>query len=404
VTKPLANEAVLLTPAGSGAIGVIRVTGPDAHAIIAKVFRPTGGAVLSPSSTSGVANDLPLNRPRYGSFVDEDETIDDVVVCRVGAAPDAIEVMTHGGVRVMERVLRSLERMGAPFADEAHATGVAWSSHSKIESEALSLLHLAKTERAVRFLLWQRQHLPEHLRRFMSCRPFVHEDAAEMLAAMLDGYKAACRLIHGGTVALLGPPNTGKSTLFNRLLTRDVTVVSPQPGTTRDWIASPLELAGTPLTLVDTAGRRQDVDRLEQLAIDMGRTVAGAADLHVIVLDGSRAGQRAWTTAPEPNAIDVPRLLALNKMDLVSKSTASDCEAQDAACSDKAVRVSARTGEGIEELTDVIGNLLELDRAIETQPCVFTERQRALAARALSDLPTSSQEAVNTFIREFIGK
>jgi len=225
-----------------------------------------------------------------------------------------------------------------------------------------------------------------------------------MLATTLDGYKGARRLIHGGTVVLLGPPNTGKSTLFNRLLTRTVTVVSPQPGTTRDWISAPLELAGAPLTLVDTAGRRQDVDGLERLAIDQGRTIAGLADLHLIVLDGSRAGPTTWTAAPEANAADVPRLVVLNKMDLVSTSDVSGREARDGACSDNSVRVSARTGAGIKELTDVIGKTLGLDQALETQPCVFTERQRAVAARVLSGLPASPREATNRLLSEFIGE
>lgn len=394
------NRVLLLTPSGAGPIGVVRLMGPDAVAILDKVFSPARGATRigvqtqTGSNASGSNDLLEVNRIRYGKFVDRGEVIDDVLVCRVSSDRTmAIDISAHGGVRIMERILESLQRLGAPLVEGWALRDAVWEAPTVMETEALSLIHRAETERAVRFLTWQRQHLAASVRNLLSPSRFSRVGLAEALRAMLSGYEAAQTLIHGATIVLQGPPNSGKSALFNRIVARSATVVSPRPGTTRDWVCCALELEGAPVTLIDTAGSRRSADDIEQQAIEGGEAIASTADLRVIVRDGSRAHAGAEPRVPERCGPHEKEILVLNKMDLVYGSVTTGSEPNETVATTDAILVSARTGRGIEKLTAAMAKRLGLDESVEARPCLFTERQRRTADRVLSDSPSGLDEA-----------
>lgn len=178
-----------------------------------------------------------------------------------------------------------------------------------------------------------------------AARPTLERVRAEMAAA-LAGAGPAERLREGLVVAVVGPPNAGKSTLVNRLAGRDVAIVTPIPGTTRDVIEVPLELDGLPITLLDTAGLRSSEDPVERLGVERARDRAARADLCLVLLDA--------TGGPQPLA-ELPgrpedRLVAVNKIDAAAVPAALRSVPG-------LVPLSCRTGEGVDRLLDQLTEL-----------------------------------------------
>jgi tRNA modification GTPase len=213
------------------------------------------------------------------------------------------------------------------------------------------------------------------------------------VAVLTRGYPTARVLVDGARVVLVGPPNSGKSTLFNGLIGRASTVVSPRPGTTRDWVSSTFELQGAPLTLIDTAGRHEGCDALEECAIESGKTVAGAADLLVVVVDGSAESSCGDAWLRSLSATDRGILQVINKMDQISPHSVTMGCSSPSLGNEPPIHVSARTGAGIEELVTKIAEKLELSTPVDRRPCLFTGRQRLCAEKLLSDRVRSPQDA-----------
>ncbi len=399
------TRSFLLTAPGAGAIGLIRLTGPDALSILERVFR---SARVPPDvvKAEGTASLLANDRLRYGTLVtDDEEVIDDVLVCRVSAAePPAFDISVHGGVRVVQRALELLDHHGSVFCETKDAEIPIWRGKNRIEQEALDALMTAKTQRAVRFLAWQRQHLPEHLDTIASDYACDPAGARSRLEATVAGYHSATALVEGATVVILGPPNSGKSTLFNRLLGRSATVVSPLAGTTRDWVAEPVEVEGVPITLVDTAGRHETTEPVERLATDKGWAVASRADLCLFLLDGSR-----------PLPVEINALVAhldagmkyevvVNKVDLGRTWKDGELACRSVSSGERLIEISAGTGLGLERLLVRLLDSLGFRAPIDGVPCLFTPRQHKAALALLSDCPATGAEAAETIHGALIGK
>ena len=429
------HRVVVLTPPGAGAIGVVRVVGPDAVSLVNQAFRPASGGVLS--ATQG-------DRLRYGHFVDGTETIDDVIVSvttrHEGKSHEAtkrrsdegkerhggteaqrhegknvetpkrrnaetqgedsadlvVDISAHGGVRVIERILQTLERLGVSVGEPGDAVGLAWPTGSLIEQEAVEALTGAKTERAVRFLAWQRENLPAELEAVaLLCRSDPAE-ARQRLSAIADGYAVARTLVEGVTVALVGPPNSGKSTLFNRLIGRPATVVSPQPGTTRDWVAEPVEMDGVPVRLVDTAGRREADDPLEQQAVEVSRRVTEQAEVRLLLLDGSQPLSSSGKELLAASHLWTGCLTVINKADAGNAWPAPNVGGH------KTVSISALTGAGCDKLVSAILAVLGYRGWVESVPCLFTARQAEAAEDVLSVLTRDPMAAEQRLKRDLI--
>ena len=396
VGKP--NRSMVLTPPGTGAVGVIRVMGSGAPAILAEVFRSKDGRTLPPK---------PDERLHYGWIVDGSERIDDVIVswAPLTAVP-AIDICCHGGVRVVESILVLLQRCGAPLLEGEIPADLAWPAPTTIDKEIVAALVRAKTARAVRFLGEQRGCLVSTLQGIASmCRSDSGRGATE-LEEMIRGYRPAHRLIEGATVAIVGAVNSGKSTLFNRLMGRSTTLVSPQAGTTRDWVAESVEMEGVPITLVDTAGSHRAgewSERLERLAFDAGRRKSRQADVCLFLLDGS-----------VPLADDVPRLLetcrsfpvhlmVITKMDVAIAWDVGVLHGERGGGELSPRRISAETGEGVERLVEDVLVLLGYGDWTDAGACFFTQRQVDAACQTLSDLRGSPASAAETIRTRLIG-
>ncbi len=366
----------MLTPPGTGAIAVIRLQGPDALKLIRHFVhhRQTDLPIeLDPH------NDRTL---RYGQFCVDREVVDDVLVC---ARPDeehccVAEINAHGGLRVVERILAALQGQGAKVLTESGPACSAWPARSVIEAEALACLSKAQTRRAVRFLIRQYHELRPFLEELANLAADDAEAARRRLSDLAAKSKAGLILANGATVALVGPPNAGKSTLTNRLFGNTLSLECDEPGTTRDWVAEPMSLLGIPITLVDTPGIRVEGDLLEQAAIKRSLPWWGVADLRLVVLDKSAPFPDDFINACSASMGDQSLIIG-NKADL--ESAWQDGRLPDT-WGEYVVQVSAKEGAGLVELEQRIAGKFSLPSGAEDCPLFFTE-QKIMQAAALAN-------------------
>lgn len=391
MTAEAEHRIMILTPPGTGAIGVIRVSGPRAAELAGRVFRASSPNPADWARTAALV---------HGVIVDGDEEIDDVLIGTVDhRGGRAADICTHGGVRVMERVVAALERAGARLIEADTSPGEAWTANDLIEAEADDALGRARTDRAVRLAAHQRASLPGAIRSIAAVCVADPSTAARRLEALLAGARAARTVLDGATVALIGPPNSGKSTLLNRFAGRTAAVPSPVAGTTRDWVTADVEWSGVPIRLVDTAGTRDAEEALEAEAVAAGCDVAHAADLRILLLDGSQSPAELDLGAASAAQDEPMTLITLNKADLAEESM--DARSRWAAVSDR--WISAETGSGVEELVGEILALLGVGRTSSPRPVAFTLRQERLIGEVLSDLSTNPARAARRLETELLG-
>jgi len=173
------------------------------------------------------------------------------------------------------------------------------------------------------------------------------ETVVQLLTSTIDGverlansYSAGRLLQHGVNVAIVGSPNVGKSSLFNRLVEQDRAIVTHIPGTTRDTLSHAIDIGGIPVVLVDTAGMRETDDTVETMGIERTRRAMSDADLVLQVVDSSQPDIVVLED------LSTPSILVLNKSDLGPSVFSVDDM--------RSVRVSALTGEGLGELRAAI--------------------------------------------------
>jgi tRNA modification GTPase len=204
------------------------------------------------------------------------------------------------------------------------------------------------------------------------------------ITALIEKGSRSRIFLDGARIVIAGPPNVGKSSLFNALLRIDRAIVTPHPGTTRDTIEATIDLKGCPATYVDSAGLREDAGEVEILGIKRARAEISSADLVLFLLDASQP------PAPDVTHIlecleNIHFILVLNKTDL------PECLSQDdirdfSEMASKCVKVSALTNEGIDNLEEAIADFLLHNIDGDENNFVVNERHLALLEEARNAL------------------
>jgi tRNA modification GTPase len=376
--------AAISTPIGEGGIGIVRLTGPDAMDLADGLFRSARGISLRAA---------PSHTLHYGRIVVDGRPIDEVLVSvlrapRTYTREDMIEINCHGGVVATRAVLDVVLTAGARMAERGEFTKRAFLNGRISLDQAKAVLDVvrARTE------LGLEAAVDRLGGRFSGALDDVRRTLAEVLAdleveidypdldvdveAVLPRIDALCeqvdrmlaqseqgRIVREGlTVAIVGRPNVGKSTLLNALLAEERAIVTPIPGTTRDTVEEESSLGGIPVRWIDTAGLRRPTDPVEAEGIDRTERAIDRSDLVLCLVDRSEP-----LTAEDRKILDrrwgVPSILVVNKTDLPNRLGADLPNRLGADLPDRLgvalptadrIDVSAKTGDGIEALTDAI--------------------------------------------------
>jgi tRNA modification GTPase len=389
--------AAIATPVGSGGIGIVRLSGPDARPILDLVFAPAR-PVAPLQLTYGHIRD-----PEGGQMVDE-------VLAAYMPAPrtytrqDVVEVDCHGGPVPLRRVLELCLAHGARLAGPGEFTLRAYLNGriDLAQAEAVADVVAAKTEAGLRMAVAQLDgRLSSEIRdiraRLIRALAWVEasidfeadevppyeidpdlQAAAEALADLLSGAERGVVYREGIRTAIVGQPNVGKSSLLNALLRAERAIVTPIPGTTRDTLEETLNLHGIPLVLVDTAGIRADTrDVAEDMGVARSRAAVAQADLALLVVDANRPvdeGDREIAALIG----NKPAITVLNKTDLPVRVDAGGL-LPDA----PTVEISALTGAGIGALEGAIEEVVFGGRVVTGEPAlVSSARHRDVLRRA----------------------
>ncbi len=398
--------AAISTATGEAAIGVLRLSGPDALGVAEKIFRARESR-----------RDLKPRTAHLGEIVDADGAVIDHALLTIFRAPasytgeDVVELHCHGGILVTKKILATLLQHGARQAEPGEFTQRAFLNGKMDLTQAeavMDLIHAHSTlaMRAANDQLGgvigreataMRAELIQVLAHIEAYIDFPDEDiapetGAAMLARLAALISRADKLLatsehgrilrQGARTVICGEPNVGKSSLLNLLLGFERAIVSATAGTTRDTIEEFIQVHGIPLRLVDTAGLRESGDEVERHGIQRASHELERADLVIEVVDASKdrtAARRADLSATKPEH----RVLVMNKADLGIHPSWSE---------EKGIRVSCTTGAGLDELRATIRDVvmragpMASDHIVAInarhQSCFERARQRLLATQA----------------------
>ena len=390
--------AAIATAPGTGGIGIIRMSGPDAAAILMRVFRPVGKNQAIPES----------HRLVYGKLTDGEQIIDEcmAVIMRAPRSytrEDVAEIQLHGGRYVINKALELCLKAGARLAEAGEFTRRAFLNGRVDLSQAESVMELisARGEQEHRAAVRQLNGgASSFVRKFSdelyglqaglaACIDYPEEisdeegagSLKEGLEKLIDGLEKAMdehasRLIYQGLqVALIGRPNVGKSSLLNALLGEDRAIVTNIPGTTRDTVHGEMTLNGFRVQLTDTAGIHETNDPVERIGVERSEKARREADASLLILDGS-----------QPLGADDLELLrsfsgegavVINKTDLPQEITEEDIHGirQDMTC----MTVSALDQESLQPLRDFLARYVQVsDQQAVTQPRHLDAVRRAV--------------------------
>ncbi len=390
----------LATPVGRSGIGVIRLSGPDSLTITRALTRDS-------DLTPRIARLKQLCDPQTGDVIDE-------ALLTYFRSPnsftgeDVVEISCHGSPVLIRQVIDICLALGARMAEPGEFTlrALANGRVDLAEAEAIRDLIDAQTtsatRQAVRQMRGEFSHMLQPIKDDLlnvivvleSALEFVEDDLplaqTENILAQLETlrleidkvaqtFKAGKLIREGLRVALVGKPNVGKSSLFNALLGTDRAIVTDIAGTTRDQLYEKFTIDGIPISLIDTAGLRETVDTVESIGVERSWRTMADADLIIVLLDASEP-----MTDEDRDILngvaDLNFIVVENKIDKTSQHQIGD----------PGVRVSARTGEGLDELRRAIVEPFEPEDMSDAGFLVTDARHHDLLVRARDEMENSA--------------
>ncbi|HWY67503.1 MAG TPA: tRNA uridine-5-carboxymethylaminomethyl(34) synthesis GTPase MnmE [Terriglobales bacterium] len=408
------------TPPGRGGIGVVRLSGPHAREIVAPMLR--------------LKHPLEAGRAIFGELIGEHagERIDEVVVTffqkpHSYTTEDVVEISAHGSPVVLQYVVEQSLARGARLAEPGEFTMRGF-LHGRIDlTQAEAVRDLIESQ-----TLFQAKIAAQQLEGALSRRikpvkkqlvdlialleagiDFAEDEVAVLpdnrilaaisqirppLEALAQSF-AYGRVVHEGlTLAIVGRPNVGKSSLFNRLVARERAIVTAIPGTTRDLVTETVSLAGIPIHLIDTAGIRSSSDEVEAIGIRKSYEALADADLVLVVTDDTASQHADEDERLLQATLGRKRILVRNKSDLADRNQSrfnSDHLPE--------VSTSAMTGEGIEALRERVVAEVGGSSATQHESGFLTNlRQRKLIEESLSALFAAEEAVANRTPHEML--
>ena len=395
---PQDTIAAIATPPGSGGIGIIRISGPDAERILNEVFYP--------ADKSG----FPLKNRylTYGEIRDGSEMLDEclAVIMRAPGSytrEDVAELQIHGGIHGLNRILRLCLHHGARLAEAGEFTRRAF-LNGRIDlsrAEAVMGLISARGEQAYKAAVRQMQGgTADFIRRasddlytlqagLAACIDYPEEisdeEGTKNLQTGLESLirtleesidEQSARLLHEGVrITIYGMPNAGKSSLLNAMLGQDKAIVTSIPGTTRDPVDGEMMLDGIRVLLTDTAGLRETEDPIEKIGVARSEQALRCADITLLVLDGSRViskEEKERIIAESERCI-----ILINKSDLPQKTDAKTVYRLNPKLT--CLSLSALDPESIRPLKNILRDRIRIsDRIAVSQPRHTEAVNRAL--------------------------
>ncbi len=365
ITDEFDTITAVATPFGTGGVGVIRISGDKAFEIIEKIF---SNPKFEPKKFN------------HGWIVENGKNIDEVIVLPFFApnsytGEDVVEIQCHGGINVVKNILNLVLKNGARMAEKGEFTKRAFLNKRMdlSQAEAVADIIHSKTSEFAKVSVKNlsgalkegisdiRNQIFEVLSKITAGIDFPEEvkepeydyltdsvgNIINSIDMVLSGAETSNIFRQGASVAIVGKPNVGKSSLFNALLNLDRAIVTDIAGTTRDVIKETLDL-GIPVTLVDTAGVREEsgnVEKVEKIGIEYSKQSIDEADLVLFVYDGSKG-----ITDEDKEVLellkDKKHILIANKSDLYSSAFPAPVPLSDG----ETLNLSALTGKGVNEL------------------------------------------------------
>ena len=420
--------AAIATPPGQGGIGVIRVSGTDSFALVQPLCRfPKHSDELPPS-----------HMLTYSRIIDPTtgELLDEVLVAfmrapRTYTREDIVEIQGHGGPLVLQRILRLLLARGARLARPGEFTLRAFLNGrlDLAQAEAVMDLISAQTEAGQRLAMQQLQgristqiqdarhailgiiarieasiDFPEDdipTPQIAELQPLI-EAALESIATLLAGSEQGRLYRQGLRTAIIGRPNVGKSSLLNALLRADRAIVTPVAGTTRDTVEEVANLRGIPLYLIDTAGITPTEDPVEQIGVQRSRAAAEAAEVVLLVFDGSAPlNEQDRQVSHELHAMGFgtggkerqrPLLIVINKADCPQHLQLEEISTLWPHVSHG--YTSMVTGEGLSELEGALSDLVLAGRASFGEEALITSARHQAALHESAEHLRAAQSSL----------
>ena len=401
------------TPPGRGGIGILRLSGPAARTIAEPILK--------------LRHPLAPAQARFAEIIDNaGETLDEAVVTffeksHSYTSEDIVEIAAHGSPVLLDHLLRRCLTAGARLAEPGEFTQRAFISgrldltqaeavHDLIEATTLHQARVAAQQLGgslSRQITPIKQQLTTLIATLEAGIDFAEDDidtlpATEIIAQIqsiqtplqaLEQTSAYGRILNTGfTLAIIGRPNVGKSSLFNRLIERDRAIVTATPGTTRDLVSERVSLNGIPVELIDTAGLRDTTDEAESLGIAKSREAMAEADVVLLVLDATEPihhENKATIAALEGR----PFLIVINKKDLAPTATTY---------SHPTLETSSLTGAGIPELRHAILSIFTKETPAAETAILANLRQQQAVSKALNALTQARKAAETTIPHEMI--
>jgi tRNA modification GTPase len=418
--------AAIATPTGEGGISIIRCSGSGALAVAQKIFH---------TSTGNAVNKLSSHKVHYGSIYDPKNSkyIDEVILTwfegpKSYTGEDVIEISAHGGGFVSSRILELVLDYGARPAEPGEFTRRAF-MNGRIDlsqAEAVADVISASSDKALQTAIMQlKGHLSKQVNvlydRLLSLMSQVEaaidfpEEGLDFqkreisitelqhvyreINTLVSSYRQGRIFREGASVAFIGKPNVGKSSLLNALLQEDRAIVTPYPGTTRDTVEEKMRIRDVHINIIDSAGLRNTPESVEKEGIKRTLVAIENADLNLVIFDRSQ---------PLDNNDDLvckevrgkPMLVIINKCDLLENWSIDALKEK--IKTDSPIFISVKEQSGLDTLIDAIYSHV-IDTKISSETTFISrERHRSHLVEALASLEKTIESFEHQLSEEFI--